>query len=51
MKNNNLIAFVLEACGVIVATVSLGYIHPSLGGCAFALGLISFGIAVEDGDG
>jgi hypothetical protein len=47
MKSNNIIAFVLEASGVLVATVSLGLVHPTLGGCALAAGLISFGIALE----
>lgn len=50
MKKNNVVAFVLEAAGVLVATVSLGIVHPTLGGCVFAAGLISFGVAFERGD-
>ncbi len=50
MKRNNIVAFVLEASGVLVATVSLGIVHPALGGCALAAGLVSFGIALEQDD-
>ena len=50
MKNNNLIAFLLEATGIGIATISLGIVNLSLGGCVLAAGLISFGIAFEQGD-
>jgi hypothetical protein len=49
MKKNNIIALVLEGLGLTIATISLGVVDISLGGCVLAAGLISFGIAFEQG--
>ena len=51
MKNNNIIAFALEAAGVVIATVAVGLVNVTAGGCVLAVGLSSFGIAFEEGDG
>lgn len=50
MKKNNIIAFILEASGVIIATVSAGLVNLTAAGCVLAAGLISFGLAFEQGD-
>lgn len=50
MTPRNIVATLLEATGVIIATVSLGALNPTLGGCVLAAGLVCFGIALEEDD-
>ena len=50
MKKNNVIAFAFESVGVVIATLSVGLVNVTAGGCVLAAGLILFGISFEEDD-